>query len=331
MKQYRIVIDSLGSDKGPETVIRGAIKLLNKREDVLVTLLGDKTLIENMLNESSVDASRVKIVDAPDTISNLDNIAEAVFKKPNASVLKGVQELANDETTIGMVTAGNSGAILMGAIKYLIVPGQRPCLCAMIPAEKGGFTCVVDCGASIDVNKTQLHQFAKLGSDFMKKLYKIERPRVALLSNGVERTKGNALVKETFPILEADESINFVGNVEGTNALSGDCDVLVCDGFAGNQILKVTEATATRVIKDIVNYIQKNNKPEMMGLVRNLMGLYDLSNLGGAIVLGVKKTIIKCHGCAGEDAFVNTADILINLEEGKSFLEGKDIREQERN
>lgn len=328
MKQYRIVIDSLGSDQGPEAAIKGAIKLLEKREDVLLTIVGDKSLIEKMLLDAHSDMARVKIVDAPEEITNLDNIGEAFFKKPNASVLKGIQELANDDSTIGMVSAGNSGAIIMGSIKYLIVPGQRPCLCAMIPAEKGGFTCVVDCGASIDVNKTQLHQFAHLGSDFMKRLYKIERPRVALLSNGVERTKGNALVKETFPILEADKDINFVGNVEGTNALSGDCDVLVCDGFAGNQILKVTEATATRVIRDIVKYIKKNDKPEMIPLVQNLMGIYDLSNLGGAIVLGVKKTIVKCHGCSGPDAFVNTADILINLEEGRSFFEGKDVRER---
>ena len=196
MKQYRIVIDSLGSDQGPEAAIKGAIKLLEKREDVLLTIVGDKSLIEKMLLDAHSDMARVKIVDAPEEITNLDNIGEAFFKKPNASVLKGIQELANDDSTIGMVSAGNSGAIIMGSIKYLIVPGQRPCLCAMIPAEKGGFTCVVDCGASIDVNKTQLHQFAHLGSNFMKRLYKIERPRVALLSNGVERTKGNALVKE---------------------------------------------------------------------------------------------------------------------------------------
>ncbi len=331
MKQYRIVIDSLGSDQGPEAAIKGAIKLLDKRKDVLITLVGDEKLIMDMLNESKSDISRVKIINAPEEITNYDNVTAAVFEKPNASVLKGIKELSDDETTIGMISAGNSGAILMGAIKFLLLPGLRPCLCAMIPAEKGGFTCVVDCGASIDVNKSSLHQFAHLGSDFMKKLYKIERPRVALLSNGVERTKGNKLVKETFPLLEEDEEINFVGNVEGTNALSGDCDVLVCDGFAGNQILKVTEATATRVIKDIVKYIKKNNKPEMMPLVENLLKIYDLSNLGGAIVLGTKKTIIKCHGCSGPDAFVNTADILINLEEGKSFFEGKDVRVQERN
>lgn len=324
MKSYRIVIDSIGSDQGPEAAIKGAALLLERRKEILVTIVGDENLIKEKLAEYGADTSRVKIVNAPEAITNFDNVAEAFFKKPNASVLQGIKELAEDESTIGMLTAGNSGAVLMGSMKYLTIsPSQRPCLGAIIPAEKGGFTCIVDCGASIDVNKSQLHQFAIIGSDFMRKLYKIESPRVALLSNGVESTKGNHLVKETFPILQEDKSINFIGNVEGTNALSGDCDVLVCDGFAGNQILKVTEATATRVIRDVVKYIKKNNRPDMMPIVQSLMGTYDLSNLGGAIVMGVKKPIIKCHGCAGADAFNNVADILINLEEGNSFFEGR--------
>jgi len=328
MKNYRIVIDSLGSDKGPESAIKGAAVLLERNPAILITLVGDERLIKEKLEEYGADLNRVKIVDAPEAITNYDNIAEAFFKKPNASVLKALKETGQDEEVIGMLTAGNSGAILMGCMKYLSLPNmQRPCLSAILPAQRGGFTCVVDCGASIDVNKAQLVQFAHLGSDFMKKLYKIERPKVALLSNGVEKTKGNHLVKETYPILEADETINFVGNVEGLNALSGDCDVLVCDGFAGNQILKVTEATATRVIGDIVAYIKKNDRKDIMPLVQSLMGIYDLTNLGGAIVLGVKKTVIKCHGCSGPEAFANTADILIALEEGKSFFEGKDPRE----
>lgn len=327
MKSYRIVIDSLGSDQGPEAAIKGAAMLLEKYPDLLITLVGEQTLIEEKLKELNADMTRVKVVDAPESITNFDNIAEAFFKKPNASVLKGLKELGQDESTIGMLTAGNSGAILMGSMKYLSLPNmQRPCLSAILPATRGGFTCVVDCGASIDVNKAQLHQFAILGSEFMKRLYKIESPKVALLSNGVEKTKGNHLVKEAYPLLEEDKSINFIGNVEGLNALSGDCDVLVCDGFAGNQILKVTEATATRVISDIVKYIKKNNRPDMMPLVQSLMNTYDLTNLGGAIVLGVKKPVIKCHGCSGPEAFYNTADILINLEEGKSFFEGKDFR-----
>lgn len=327
MKTYRIVIDTLGSDQGPEAVIKGAALLLAKRNDVFVTLVGDESLIKSKLAEEGADISRVKIVNAPECITNLDNIGEAFFKKPNASVFMGLKELKEDESTIGMLSAGNSGAILMGTMKYLPNGYVRPCLSAVLPNEKNGFTCLVDCGASIDVNSAQLVQFAKLGTEFMRNLYRIESPKVALLSNGAERTKGNKLVKETFPLLEADESINFIGNVEGLNALSGVCDVLVCDGFAGNQILKVTEGTAKRVITDIVKYIKKNNRPDMMPLVQNLMQVYDMTNLGGAIVLGAKKTVIKCHGCSGPEAFSNVADILINLDDGQTVFSDKDFRE----
>lgn len=322
MKTYRIVIDTLGSDQGPSATISGAALLLKRREDVVLTLIGDEALIKTSLEAEGVDLNRVKIVNATDTITNFDNVAEAFFKKPNASVFLGLKELKEDASTIGMLTAGNSGAILMGTMRYIPSGYTRPCLSAVLPNEKNGFTILVDCGASIDVNSAQLVQFAKLGSQFMRNLYKIEKPKVALVSNGVEPTKGNKLVKETFPLLEADESINFVGNVEGSNALAGDCDVLVCDGFAGNQILKVTEGTAKRVITDIVKYIKKNNKPEMMPLVQHLMKTYDMTNLGGAIVLGAQKTVIKCHGSSGPEAFSNVADILINLDDGNTFFEG---------
>ncbi|MCF0107938.1 MAG: hypothetical protein HUJ59_02910 [Bacilli bacterium] len=326
MKTYKIVIDTLGSDQGPTAAIKGAALLLARRADTLVTLIGDEALIKGTLEAEGADLNRVKIIHTPDSITNLDNIGEAFFKKPNASVFLGLKELKEDESTIGMLTAGNSGAILMGTMRYIPSGYTRPCLSAVLPNEKNGFTLLVDCGASIDVNSAQLVQFAKLGTTFMKNLYKIESPKVALLSNGVERTKGNKLVKETFPLLEQEEDINFIGNVEGLNALSGECDVLVCDGFAGNQILKVTEGTAKRVITDIVKYIKKNNRPDMMPLVQDLMQTYDMTNLGGAIVLGAKKTVVKCHGCSGPEAFSNVADILINLEDGNTFFEGKDFR-----
>lgn len=327
MKNYHIVIDTMGADKGPEVTIEGAKLILEKHPNIFVTLVGDESFIKNKVKELSIDESRITIVNAPDAITNNDNIAEAFFSKPNASVLSAIKELKNDDEIIGLLTAGNSGAILMGSMKYNNVDSlARPCLSAILPSEDGGFTCLVDCGASIDVNKSQLHQFAKVGTDFMRRLYKIERPRVALLSNGVEDTKGNKLVKETFPVLKEDPELNFVGNVEGSNALKGTCDVLVCDGFVGNQILKATEAAATRVIKDVVKYIKKNNRPDMMPIVQDLMSKYDLTDLGGAIVLGGKKTIIKCHGSSGPNAFMNTAEILINLEEGKSFFGEKNFQ-----
>ena len=311
---FEIVIDTLGSDKGPEAIILGASLLLKEDQNIKVVLVGDEILIKEQVANLAMDESRVKIIDAKDTITNLDNIMSAFYDKPNASVLLSLKELSENENAIGMLSAGNSGAIIMGTIKYLRTENlQRPCMAAVLPCSDGSFTCLVDTGATIDCSSSQLHDFARLGRDFMHDLFKIESPRVGLLSNGAEPTKGNKLVKETHHILAEDSSINFVGNVEGNKALSGVCDVLVADGFDANQVLKVTEGTAERVIRDIVIYSKKNNRPDLMPLVQHLMQTYDISSLGGGIVLGARKTVIKCRGNSGEMAILNTGKMLINL------------------
>ena len=166
-----------------------------------------------------------------------------------------------------------------------------------------------------------LHHFAKLGADFMKATYGIDDPKIGLLSNGSESSKGNKLVKETYPLLEEDESLNFVGNVEGSTALSGVCDVLVCDGFAGNQVLKVTEGTATRIITDIMKYAYKTNSDEIKKLGAHLMSIYDIGSLGGGVILGVAKPIIKTRGNAKESAIVNTSEMLLNMANNKAVFD----------
>jgi glycerol-3-phosphate acyltransferase PlsX len=149
----------------------------------------------------------------------------------------------------------------------------------------------------------------------------IENPRIGLLSNGAEPTKGNKLVKETHGILAEDNTLNFVGNVEGNVALSGCCDVLVCDGFAGNQVLKVTEGTATRIMTDIMKYAHKTQNPEIKKLAGHLLGIYDIAALGGGIVLGVSKPVIKARGSADERSVVSTAGMLLNMAENKSVFD----------
>lgn len=321
---FQIVIDTMGSDKGPEAIVLGASLLLKEIPDLKVVLVGEQSLIEQEMKKNEMDSSRVKIINTDCTITNLDNIVNAFYDKPNASVLLALKELSENDNAIGMLSAGNSGAIIVGTIKYLRTEDlQRPCMAAILPAMDGSFTCLVDTGATIDCSSKQLHDFARLGRDFMRDLYKIENPRVGLLSNGAEPTKGNKLVKETHQILAADESINFIGNVEGNKALSGCCDVLVADGFDANQVLKVTEGTAERIIRDIVIYSKKNNRPDLMPLVQHLMQTYDISSLGGGIVLGAKKTVIKCRGNSGELAILNTGKILINLASNRAMYGGK--------
>ena len=318
----RIVIDTKGGDKGALTVIKGAAMALEKHPSLSVLLVGDKELIENECAGLGMPKERVEILDAPDEITNYDSPADALFNKRNSSMLKALSVLSEREDLVGMISSGNTGVLLAGAMRYLSGKVRvRPALAAILPSQNGGFTCLVDTGATIDCTPDMLCHFAKLGSDFMRNMYAIENPKVGLLSNGAEETKGNKLVKETHVMLANDDSINFVGNIEGNNALSGDCDVLVCDGFAGNQVLKVTEGTATRIITDIMKYAYKNGSDEVKKLAMHLMSIYDIGSLGGGIILGVEKTVIKTRGNSGEDAVVNTAGMLINMAENKAVFD----------
>ena len=158
----------------------------------------------------------------------------------------------------------------------------------------------------------------------MKKMYQIESPRVALLSNGAEASKGNHLVKETYPLLKEDTTINFIGNIEGNQTLTGDCDVIVCDGFAGNQVLKNVEGVARQLITDIVKLSKKRERPEFMEVAQYLMKTYDISALGGGLVLGARKLIIKARGNSDERAIVNISRMMLNHASGEAVLTKKE-------
>ena len=318
----KIVIDTKGGDNGPAVMIGGAAKALEKYPELQVLLVGDTSVIEQTCRELGVPMDRVEIMEAPGTITNFDNPAEAIFKKQDSSMLVALEALGRREDLFGLITAGNTGVLITGAMRY--VSGKervRPALAAVLPSQDGNFTCLVDTGATIDCTPQMLHHFAKLGTDFMRRTYGIQHPKVGLLSNGSEASKGNKLVKETHPILAADGKLNFIGNVEGNTALSGVCDVLVCDGFAGNQVLKVTEGTAARLITDIAKYAHRNGSQEIKTLVGHLMGVYDIGSLGGGNLLGLQKPIIKTRGTAAESAVVNTTEMLMNMAQNKAVFD----------
>ena len=321
LNMKKIIIDTLGSDNGPETILDGAKLILDSNPNIGLIIAGDKELIQ----KHDLDFSRIEIINAKDTVTNFDNPLMSMYEGKQVSIFKAMEELAKGEA-IGMITAGNSGAVLVGAVKFLLTPEKtRPCLAAIMPNTQGGYTALVDTGASIDVGPNQLHQFAKLGRDFMKKLYKINNPRIGLLSNGSEPTKGNKVTKEAYKILEADESLNFVGNIEGNKTLSGLCDVLVCDGFAGNQVLKNSEGMAVNLITEMIKYAKKtNNEQHVMPLVGYLMKTYDFESLGAGILLGVKAPVIKCRGSSKKEAILSASTILINMSEDKNIYDGKD-------
>lgn len=318
----KLLIDTKGGDNGAAVMIKGAKNALEKFDELGVVLTGDEAFIKELCESENMPMNRIEILDAKSEITNYDNPAEALFKKADSSMLMGLQTLASRDDIFGMISAGNTGVLLTGAMRYVSRKERiRPALAAVLPSSNGGFTCLVDTGATIDCTPQMLHHFAKLGADFMKATYGIDDPKIGLLSNGSESSKGNKLVKETYPLLAEDESLNFVGNVEGSTALSGVCDVLVCDGFAGNQVLKVTEGTATRIITDIMKYAYKTNSDEIKKLGAHLMSIYDIGSLGGGVILGVAKPIIKTRGNAKESAIVNTSEMLLNMANNKAVFD----------
>ena len=321
-KLYKIIIDTKGADRGPEMILRGAAEALEKYPTLSVVLVGDADFIAAECEKNGMPTERIEIIDAPDEITNYDSPATALFEKPDSSLVVALDTLSHREDILGMINAGSTGALIAGSMRYLSGASRvRPALAAVLPTERGGFTCLVDTGATIDCTAAMLHHFAKLGNDFMKRFYAIESPRIGLLSNGAEATKGNKVVKEAHALLAGDGEINFVGNIEGTGALSGDCDVLVCDGFAGNQVLKVSEGIARRIITDIVKYSKKTGEENIIKLVGYLMGIYDFNSLGGGIILGIEKPVIKAHGAANEKSIVSTAGILLNMVENKEIFD----------
>ena len=324
MERYKIAIDVMGSDAGSAMMIRGAKMALEKRAELDVLLVGDEAEIRAACLECGIDMSRVEILHASEVITNYDSPATALFTKTDSSLVKALGAVASRDDVVGLVNAGSTGALIAGTMRFLSRADRvRPALAATLPSERGGIVCLVDTGATIDCGATTLLHFAKLGTEFMRATYKIDSPKVGLLSNGKEESKGNKVVKEAHALLAAEEGINFIGNIEGTNALSGECDVLVCDGFAGNQVLKVTEGTARRIITDIVKLAKKTGKEEYMAIVGYLMEFYDFNSLGGGIILGAAKPVVKAHGASNEKSIMSVTDMVLNMAENKEAFAGR--------
>ena len=318
MGKREIIIDLLGSDKGPEEMLEGAKLVLESFPDVTVALAGPRALIE----AAGLPENRVRILEADSTVTNLDNPIEAFYRKEPVSVFRALEEARDNDGVLGVISAGNTGALFAGAIRFLLADkAVRPCIAAILPTTQGGFTCLVDTGASIDCGPVQLVEFAHHGTDLMRKLYKLESPRVGLLSNGAEPTKGNKLVKEAHAMLAKEEGINFVGNIEGNKTLSGLCDVLVCEGFAGNQVLKNSEGMAVNLITEIVKYGKMHNVPAAMEIVGYLMSRFDFASLGAGIMLGTRKPVLKNRGSCNRDAVKNAAQILVNMADNKTLYD----------
>lgn len=298
----KIVVDIYGGDNAPDEIVKGCMLALDGRSDFSVVMTGQKGEIERCLaNYPKTD--RVEVIDATEVITNEDVPTVAIRAKKNSSLVVAFDKVKSDSDCIGMVSAGSTGAVLTGAfLKIGRIQGIiRPALSPLIPTVDGKEVLLIDCGANVDCKPQMLVQFAQMGTAYMKCVKNIAFPRVALLSNGTEDKKGNEFVHECFALLKQEQGINFVGNMEARDIMSGNYDVVVTDGFYGNIALKAIEGTAGAMMKiikkeitaDFVSKIGALLSKKAFKRVKNTM---DYNQKGGAPFIGVEKIVIKAHG-----------------------------------
>ncbi len=253
----KIVVDVYGGDYAPSEILKGAVMALNCEKPISLVLTGKEEEIKKELALLACDMSRVEILNADEVITNDDVPTAAIKNKKNSSLVVALNALKAREDIVGLVSAGSTGAVLAGGIFLLgrIKGVSRPALAPLLPTVTDGNVLLIDCGANVDCKPVNLVDFAVMGSEYMKCVCGVESPRVALLSNGVEDKKGNELNKEAFPLLKAAD-INFVGNMEARDCLSGNYDVLVTDGFAGNIALKSLEGSAVSILSVLKSEIK---------------------------------------------------------------------------
>ena len=306
----RIVVDCFGGDRSPAANVCGAISAANENKNISLILVGKENEIREelvKLGKDGYDAERVEIVNADDVISCEEQPTEAVKTKPDSSMMRSFAVLK--ERGDAMVSIGSTGALLVGSVlKIGRVKGvSRPALAPVLPTMKNGNVLFVDAGANADCKEINLVHFAVMGSTYMKSVMNIENPRVALLSNGPEEVKGNELTKNVHALLKECKGINFVGNIEARDILSGICDVVVTDGFSGNIAIKSMECVAGAVFGKLMEEVEKSLSAKIGAFfikksLRAVKNTLDYNKKGGAVFLGANKVIVKSHGSSKDSA-----------------------------
>lgn len=317
----KIAIDTLGGDNSPEANVIGALNALEKLNDMEIYLVGDETAINRVLQDKKYDTERVRIIHAPDVIDCHDKPTEAIRVKKDSSLYKCFELLKSEEGINAMVSTGSTGALLAGAVLKLgrIKGVKRPAFCPLLPTVTGDFVAMCDSGANLEPDELQLTQFGVMANLYLKKAYRIKHPRVALLNVGTEEEKGDEIRKAVYRNLKNDPEVNFVGNMESRDFISGKYDLVVCDGFSGNVLLKSTEGGCLELLKLLKKALTKNFKNKMGALlikkdITAIKTLMDYNNYGGAVLLGCKKTIVKGHGSSKALSVFHCVEQAYNME-----------------
>ena len=310
-ERIKVAVDAMGGDHAPGEIVKGVIDAVTLRPDIKVYLIGRQEIVEQELAKHSYQGSQIEVVHAPEVIDTAEPPVLAVRKKKQSSIVMGMN-MVKEKKADAFVSAGSSGAILVGGqvIVGRIKGVERPPLAPLIPTEKG-VSLLVDCGANVDARSSHLVQFAKMGSIYMENVLGIPNPRVAIVNIGAEEEKGNALVKETFPLLKNCPDINFVGSIEARDIPHGEADVIVCEAFVGNVILKLYEGVGATLVSMV--------KAGMMGTLRSKSGAllvkpalkktlksFDASEYGGAPLLGLNGLVVKTHGSSKAKEVTNS-------------------------
>lgn len=301
----RIGIDVMGGDFAPEQAVLGAIEARNQLPDsVELVLIGNKNLILPLLKKENADESLFKIVHCTEVIGMAEHPTKAIQQKPDSSISKGFQ-LLKEGSIDSFASAGNTGAMLVGSMfSVKAIPGiLRPAIASLLPKENGGWGLILDVGVNADCKPEMLQQFGVLGSIYAQSILNIPLPRVALLSIGEEEEKGNLLVKEAHQLLKNTTDINFIGNVEGRDLFNDEADVIVCDGFTGNVVLKQAESFYSMIKKRSIKdaYFDR----------------FNYEDYGGTPILGVNSTVIIAHGISKAKAIKNMILLSVNVVEAK--------------
>lgn len=324
----KIIIDILGSDLGPAEIVEGVCDAFEKSSASFV-LVGPKNIAQEIVNGRNIDKSRIEYVDTDEVISNEDDPARSIRRKKEASIVKGLN-LLNEEGYDGIISAGSTGAMLAGGLFITKRIGNidRAGLAAMVPTPKGT-TILMDTGAVMDSKPEMLEQFAVMASVYAKRVLDKPEPKLVLLNVGVEDGKGDMRSKETFKLLKENANLNFIGNMEARDFLSGQADIIITDGFAGNVMLKATEGAVKTMFSELKKGIMSSFLTKLGGLMlkpslKGVAAKYDYKEVGAAVLLGVKKPLFKAHGSSDRRAIrsaIYTAekfiknDVIKNIEE----------------
>lgn len=299
----KIIVDCFGGDHSPEANVDGAIASLKSLSDLHLILSGDEAALQRCLESKDYDRSRVEILHAPQVIGCDERPTDVIRLKRESSMIKAIRLLRDDDSLAAMVSTGSTGALVAGALTRLgrLRGVIRPAFCPILPTMNGGIVGVCDSGANVEVTPEHLRQFAIMASLYMENVYGISRPRVALLNVGKEAEKGDELRQTAYRLLEQTAEINFAGNMESRDLLSGSYDVVVADGFSGNVLIKSTEGAAIELLgklkKDIYSkFIYKVGAALMSRMFKQEKEFMNYQNYGGSVLLGTSKVVVKGHG-----------------------------------